>query len=72
MKDEYSSGGMFMSVPGRSRSTRRGDFPEETLDGAVFFVRHVPVLSESNMSMLLSAEPVVKLSTGEMGDGPNM
>jgi hypothetical protein len=34
----YSSGGALRSVPGSRRSTRRGDCPEDTLEGPVAFL----------------------------------
>ena len=67
----YSSGGTFMSVPGRRRSTSRGDWPDETLDGAVILVALVSTLSASNMLLPLSNELGVNRSVGEMG-GPSM
>ena len=47
-KDEYSSGGTVRSVPGLSKSRRRGDWPDDALEDAVVLVCLVLILSAPN------------------------
>ena len=68
----YSSGGIVKSVPGRSRSTKRGDCPDEMLEGAVVWVRRVSMLSTSKAVVELSTEPGMKWSSGAAMGGAGM
>lgn len=51
-------------MPGCRRSTRRGDWPDETLEGAVVFEGLASALFE-----LPTDDSAAKFSTGETGSG---
>lgn len=69
MNEPYSSGGTERSVPGCKRSTRRGDWPDETLEAAVTLLSLVLMLSELNVLCDPARDPGANESTGEMGCG---
>jgi hypothetical protein len=66
MKEVYSSGGTVRSVPGCKRSTSRGDWPDEILEGAVALLCRVLMLSEPNALCDPAREPGPNESTGDI------
>ena len=60
------------SVPGNRRSTRRGDCPDDTLEGAVVLVCIVLILSSLNKLCGPPKELGAYDSTGEIGCGATM
>jgi hypothetical protein len=69
MKERYSSGGTLRSVPGIRRSTRRGDWPEDTLEVAVALLCRLLMRSEPKVLWEPAKEAGANESTGDIDCG---